>query len=72
VAWLISGGPLLDAGDIGSAIGWSASALAFPYHVPQAIHRFMVGQVQGVAPVRQQFKRLPNAARLVDAALFAD
>jgi hypothetical protein len=72
LSWLISGGLLLDAGNIGRPIGWSASALAFPDHLTQAIHRFMVGQVQGVSSVRQQFKGLPDAARLVDAALFAD
>ena len=61
-----------NAGEVGLAIRRSPGALAFPQHMPQAIHGFMVGLVQGVAPVREQLKRLPNPTRLVNAALLAD
>ena len=62
----------LYAGYIGIAIGWAASALAFPDHLAQAIHGFVMCVVQGIAFCRQEFNRMANAARLVNRALLAD
>ena len=62
----------LDAGYIRIAIGWSACTLAFPDHLAQAIHGFVMRLVQGIAFCREEFNGLANAARLVNRALFAD
>ena len=64
--------PALYAGYIRITIGRSACALAFPDHLAQAIHGFMMRVVQGIALCGQEFHRLANAARLVNRALFAD
>lgn len=58
--------------DVGLPIGWATGALAFPEHVAQALHHFVVGGVQIATPGHEQFNRLADAGWLVDAALFAD
>jgi hypothetical protein len=59
----------LHALDVGLPVGRASGALALPQHLAQALHGFVVGVVQRVAPGCQQFHRLPDAARLVDRAL---
>ena len=68
----IARGVLLYAGNVDIAVRWAACALALPDHGAQAIHGVVVGQVQRVAPVRQQLHGLPDAPGLVNAALLTD
>ena len=62
----------LDAVDVGCAVRRATCALAFPHHLAQAFHCFMVRIVQRIALGGQQLNSLPDAAWLVDRALLAD
>ena len=56
----------LYAGDIRVAVRRASGALAFPDHGSQALHRCMVGIVERVVTVGQQFDGLANTPWLVD------
>ena len=66
----VPGRLMRNAGEVGLAIGRSPGALAFPQHMPQAIHGFMVGLVQGVAAVREELNGLPKPTRAGNRATF--
>jgi hypothetical protein len=68
----VLGGVFLDAVDVHIAIRHAARALTFVNHAAQAFHGGVMGLVQGVAFVGEQFHGLANAARLVNAALLAN
>jgi hypothetical protein len=62
----------LHAVNVDLAIRHFAGSLAFKNHPTQAFHRGVMSLVQGLLFVTQQFNGLANAARLINAALFAD
>jgi hypothetical protein len=62
----------LHALNVGGAVRRASGALAFPDHFSQAVHRRVMRFVQRVAPGRQQFDGLADAAWLVNRALLAD
>ena len=68
----VFGYPALHTVNVSRTIRRAACPLAFPHHLPQTVHRFMMRIVQGVKSCRQQLNRLANAAWLVNRALFAD
>jgi len=70
--FLVSRSVALHAGDVVVAVWWTPGLLAFPEHGAQTFHGLVVGLVQRIALVGQQFHRLAYAARLVYAALLAD
>jgi hypothetical protein len=66
------GGAALHASHVGVSVGRLAAALGVINHLAQALHGCMVGFVQAIKTGREQFYRLADATRLVDAALLAD
>jgi hypothetical protein len=62
----------LNAVNVSCTVRRASCALAFPHHLAQAVHGFMVRVVKRVALGCQKLNRLPNAARLVNGALLAD
>ena len=68
----VFGCPALHTVNVSRTIRRAACPLAFPHHLSQTVHRFMMRIVQGVKSCCQQLNRLANAAWLVDRALFAD
>ncbi len=67
----VLGGAPLHSVDVGVAIGGAAAALAFPNHLAQGLHGFVMRAVQGVAFGAEQLYRLTDASRLVNRALLA-
>ena len=68
----VSCSPALNTVNVSRAVRRPAGTLAFPYHLAKTVHCFVVRIMQRITFGCQQFNRLPNAARLVDGALFAD
>lgn len=66
---LVARGVSLHTGHVRCAIWRAPTALAVLQHTAQALHGIVVGMVQRVMAMGQQLDRLPDATRLVNAAL---